>query len=96
MKHLSQNQIASIFALSPFELDTMTNSLGQKVRFLEHPTQGDSYPVLIHIHEEGTDHVCISEFFETYDMTEIDDYTPLLVNGKIVMAFEAEQNTQHT
>jgi UDP:flavonoid glycosyltransferase YjiC (YdhE family) len=45
----------------------MTNSQGQKIVFVEHPTRGDEYPVIAVCHElkqAGT-----TDFFELDDMT---------------------------
>jgi hypothetical protein len=53
----------------------MTNSHGQKIVFVEHPTRGDEYPVIAVCHVlklAGT-----TDFFELDDMTaEHGEYEP--------------------
>lgn len=92
MKQLSERQVFAMFDLLPLELAAITNLLGQSVRFLEHPTLGDSSPVLVHIEENGVNYVCISDFYETTDMAEVEDYQPLLVEGKIISFYEAPES----
>jgi hypothetical protein len=77
-----------LMALNPFLLDTITNDLGQKVDLYEHPTGGDSFPVIAVIEEfkEAVD----TGFFDTEDFYEGSDYTPVYKNGKIDCSFEFE------
>ncbi|MCL4639331.1 MAG: hypothetical protein M5Z89_10115 [Olivibacter sp.] len=91
MKQLTERQVAAIFGLSPFELTSFNNALRQRVRLLEHPTLGDESPVLVHIEENGVNYMCVSDFYEIDDMSEILDYQPLLVDGRIVHYFELEE-----
>ena len=72
--------------LDPTELDSFTNLVGQKVRFLEHPTRGDEAPVYGEINGVVFD----TEFYDTEDMSYNDsDYSPLmLADGSVVCSFE--------
>jgi hypothetical protein len=72
--------------LNPMELDSFKNLVGQRVRFLEHPTRGDGAPVYGEINGVVFD----TEFFDTEDMSYNDsDYSPLmLADGSVVCSYE--------
>ncbi len=72
--------------LNPTELDSFKNLVGQRVRFLEHPTRGDEAPVYGEINGVVFD----TEFFDTEDMSYNDsDYSPLmLADGSVVCSYE--------
>ncbi len=72
--------------LNPYELDSFKNLVGQRVRFLEHPTRGDEAPVYGEINGVIFD----TEFFDTEDMSHNDsDYAPLmLADGSVVCSYE--------
>jgi hypothetical protein len=70
---------------NPTQLDEMVNKLGQKITFYEHPTLGDSAPVIVVCHKLKLAEV--SDFFETDDMmASHGEYEPSFVNpGKLVI-----------
>lgn len=74
---------------NPTSYGTMTNSLGQEIDFLEHPTQGDMSFVICACHE--LEKAADSTFFETEDMEEEDGgYAPSFQDGKLHIGdFEA-------
>ena len=52
----------------------------QRVKFFEHPTKGDSFPIIAQI--EGV--TVNTEFYDLDDMTKESEYMPeLATNGKI-------------
>ena len=71
-------------AHNPTLLDEATNSLGQTVRFYEHPLLGDESFVIAVIEQTA----CHTDFFDTSDFFEGSDYMPVLVNGQIICEFE--------
>lgn len=84
MKNLNYNALS---AAEPTVYEEYTNSQGQKIKFVEHPTQGDLYPVIIMFDEQKCA-VC-SDFFDTDDMAfEGSDYEPIYQHGKMNFAFE--------
>jgi len=78
-----------LMELNPTSYGKMTNSLGQEIEFLEHPTQGDESQVICACHE--LEKAADSDFFETDDMEETGgDYEPSFQDGKLHMGeFEA-------
>ncbi len=74
---------------SPMDYGKITNSLGQEIEFLEHPTRGDMSVVICVCHElkKAAD----STFFETDDMeAEHREYEPSFKDGKLFIGeFEA-------
>jgi len=73
-----------LMAHNPTSYGTMTNSLGQKIEFYEHPIKGDSTFVLVACHElKLADY---STFFETDDMeASHGEYEPNFQDGKLYM-----------
>ena len=55
-----------LMSYEPTEYDSMTNSRGQKIIFVEHPTRGDEYPVIAVCHE--LKRAASTDFFELDDM----------------------------
>lgn len=68
--------------LNPTEYGTMVNSLGQLIRFVEHPLRGDEN-VVIAICDElklASD----TDFFELDDMlADHKEYEPLFINNEL-------------
>lgn len=83
MNKLNYNKLK---ALNPTVYKVLTNSLGQVMHLVEHPTQGDMYPVII-MHHDKEIAVC-SEFYDTNDMYLGSDYEPVYKDGEILCAFE--------
>jgi hypothetical protein len=73
--------------LKPTSYGKMTNSLGQEIEFLEHPTQGDMAPIIVACHDlELADY---SDFFETDDMeADHGEYEPVFKAGKLYMGYQ--------
>jgi hypothetical protein len=70
-----------LISLNPTEYGRMTNSLGQQIIFVEHPTEGDEYPVIAVCHELKL--AAATDFFELDDMTaEHGEYEPVFIAGK--------------
>lgn len=69
-------------------LGEKTNYLNQKVVFLEHPSYGDEYPVIVAFPEHGV--AFNSEFYDIEDMDGIEDYDPIYdkFKDKLVFYFE--------
>jgi hypothetical protein len=55
-----------LMSWNPTVYDEMINSKGQKITFVEHPTRGDEYPVIVVCHE--LEFAATTDFFETDDM----------------------------
>ena len=70
--------------LDPTSYGDMTNSKGQVIEFMEHPTKGDSYPIICVSHElKLADY---SGFFETDDMeADHKEYEPSFEDGKFMI-----------
>tara|TARA_X000001382_G_C3069822_1_gene147098 strand:+ start:190 stop:444 length:255 start_codon:yes stop_codon:yes gene_type:complete len=67
---------------NPTEYERFTNSKGQEIVFVEHPTQGDNYPIICVCHELKL--ASSSDFFETDDMLESHkEYEPSFEDGKL-------------
>lgn len=79
---MSKINYTKIMALNPTVLDSMINSLGQEILFLEHPTKGDETFVLCACKE--LELYFYSDFFETDDMmADHKEYEPLFINGEL-------------
>ena len=63
MKSLNYEKL---MALKPTEYDQMVNALGQIVTFVEHPIDGDEYPVIAVFKDLKM--AFVTDFFETDDM----------------------------
>ena len=69
-----------LMAQNPTVIGKMTNSLGQEIEFLEHPTEGDLSPVICACHALKL--AANSDFFETDDMeAEHGEYEPKFEDG---------------
>lgn len=67
--------------------DEMTNEMGQRVEFYEHPIYGDEHPVIIIFPDERVAYD--SDFFETDDMMNEDgDYRPFFYHSKLTLGYE--------
>lgn len=87
MKTKTPEYTKQFMASNPTVLAEFTNCLGQKVQLLEHPTQGDMYPVYAYIDGILAD----TEFFDIDDMIyEDSEYAPLLVDGVICCSYEID------
>ena len=70
-----------LMSKNPTEFERFTNSKGQEIAFVEHPTQGDDYPVICVCHELKL--ASCSDFWDTWDMTQSHkEYEPSFENGK--------------
>ena len=79
--------------LNPTVLGTITNVLGQKIDFLEHPTFGDEYPIIARYKDEsGNINTYSTDFFDTCDMEQGGDYEPIYIYGDMFCAFEIDLN----
>lgn len=66
---------------NPTIYEEFTNSLGQKITFVEHPLKGDEAPVICICHELKL--ASYSDFFELDDMlASHKEYEPVFVNGE--------------
>lgn len=75
LRIFSEKKAARLVDENPTELCGMVNSLGQTVRFFEHPVYGEGATVIGKIEGVYFD----TDFFETDDMTaEHGDYAPEL------------------
>lgn len=88
MEKFKKLNYAKLMARNPSELDEFTNYLGQKMVFLEHPTRGDSYPVIVLFVEEKL--AFNSGLMDTDDFWLCSDYEPVLVDGVMKMRWEVE------
>lgn len=69
-----------LISQNPTEYGRMTNSLGQEIVFVEHPTQGGDYPVICINHELKL--AACSDFCETDDMeADHKEYEPSFQDG---------------
>jgi hypothetical protein len=65
----------------PTSYGDVTNSLGQEIDFVEHPTEGDMTPVICVSHDLKL--AAYSDFYETDDMEEAGGcYEPIFKDGK--------------
>lgn len=78
-----------LMCLTPTEYQRMTNSKGQVVLFLEHPTKGDEAEVIVAFPE--LELAFYSGFHECDDMTaDHREYEPSVQDGKLFIGdFEA-------
>lgn len=66
-------------ASNPLLLGVITNSLGQRVEFYEHPFEGDMYPVIAVIEDKAMN----TGFFDMDDFYEGSEYLPYLRDNEI-------------
>lgn len=69
-----------------------TNVMGQKFELLEHPTLGDSFPVIVSFPD--LKRAFNSGFHDAEDMTGSDEYSPCVIKGELVIGPDAEQIEQ--
>ena len=73
-----------LMAYEPTVYDTMINSIGQKVEFMEHPTQGDMAEVIVAFPDLKL--AFYSGFFECDDMmASHKEYEPSVVDNEFYM-----------
>jgi hypothetical protein len=85
MQNLNYNKLMS---LNPCVYRDFTNRLGQKMQFIEHPIEGDEYPIIIVFHDEEL--AFCSDFYDDCDFYEGSDYEPVLSDGVCMCYFEYE------
>jgi hypothetical protein len=73
-----------------FSYDQISNELGQKVVFYEHPIHGDEFPVIVAFPDQQV--AFVSDFYDLDDMTQEDslEYRPFLWNMELLLGFELE------
>ncbi len=70
-----------LIALNPTVYSKFTNSLGQEIEFVEHPTKGEDYPVICVCHALKL--AACSDFYETTDMlADHKEYEPKFIDGQ--------------
>lgn len=70
-----------LVALEPTIYDTLTNSLGQIIELVEHPTKGDTTQVIAVCHTLKLAYY--TDFFDLDDMlAEHKEYEPIFINGE--------------
>ena len=67
---------------------TITNNQGQELQFVEHPYEGDEYPIIVVYHAEKLAYA--SDFWDMGDFTLESDYMPVFVDGKMLNQWEVE------
>lgn len=74
----------------PTIYDEMVNAKGQKVLFVEHPTHGDEYPVIVMFPD--LELAFCSDFFETDDMmADHKEYQPWVnENNELICGYNGE------
>ncbi len=75
-----------LMALKPTVYDTIVNQEGQTIEFVEHPLQGDEYPVIAIYHKEKIA-VC-TDFWDCGDFYEGSEYNPVYMHGTLRSAWE--------
>jgi hypothetical protein len=71
----------NLIAKTPTVYSKFTNSLGQEIEFVEHPTKGEDYPVICVCHALKL--AAASTFYETVDMlADHKEYEPTFQEGK--------------
>jgi hypothetical protein len=79
---MTKYKYESLMSYNPFELGAMTNSIGQAIRFVEHPTKGEDNEVIAVCDELQL--AFDSGFYEIDDMVaEHREYEPLFINGTL-------------
>jgi len=86
MKNLSAYYTELMEANADSYGEVVKNSLGQYIKFYEHPDNGDLSQVIAVCHElkQAGD----TEFFDTDDMQEGSDYVPVFVDGELKCEYE--------
>lgn len=70
-----------LMSYDPTVYETTTNSLGQEIQLVEHPTKGDEAPVIAVCHAlELADY---TDFYDIVDITNGIEYEPLFIDGKL-------------
>jgi len=83
MTKLNYNKL---MASNPTKHESVTNQIGQIIDLYEHPTMGDTYPVIAVIHDEEVAYC--TDFYDCGDFYEGSDYMPVYINGKMGCAFD--------
>ena len=68
------------------KLGELTNCLKQKIELFEDPVEGQDATVIALCEELKI--AAHTDFWDTHDLLEIDDYEPSFLNGKLTMKFE--------
>ena len=90
-KHKVMLNYKKLVAHKPTIYNTFTNSLGQKIELVEHPTLGDMTEVIAICHELKL--AGYTEFFECEEIMEVGgDYEVLFVDRKIMHGYEIDRN----
>jgi hypothetical protein len=78
-----------LMAEQPTIYHEMVNSLGQSIKLVEHPFEGDEYPIIAVCDELGL--AASTDFFDLDDMlADHKEYEPTFQNGKLFIGgFEA-------
>ena len=83
--HFKAMNYNKIMSLKPFIYESSHNILGQKFELLEHPTKGDSSPILVHFPDLNK--VFISDFYDCGDMLT-EDYSPICIGDDLKYGYE--------
>lgn len=83
MKKLNYTKL---MASNPYVIQRSRNAQGQKMEFVEHPTEGDDYPVIVVFHDAKL--AFNTGFFDTGDFHRSSDYMPVLVGTECKCQFE--------
>jgi hypothetical protein len=76
-----------LIAFNPTIYSEVTNRLGQKVLFVEHPTKGDECEVIAVFPD--FEKAFYTDFFELGEIDELNgEYEVLLVDGELVHGYE--------
>lgn len=64
---MSQMNYFKLMAQEPTVYDSMTNSYGQLIHFVEHPLHGDAAPIIVVCHDLQL--AAMTDFYDLEDMT---------------------------
>ena len=74
----------TLMKTNPTVLAEMTNSLGQKIQFVEHPFFGDEVPIICVNHELKA--VASTTFYEIDDLiADHKEYEPKFINNELII-----------
>lgn len=76
----------ALTACNPTVFDTIVNQEGQTIELVEHPSLGDTYPIIAVCHELEV--AACTDFWDTDDFYTDSDYNPVYMYGQFQCSFE--------
>lgn len=91
LKILSERSKERFMSQDPFVYGEHANVLGQRMKFLEHPTQGDTAPVYALVEADGSDYLVNTDFYDVEDLLD-PEYEVVIFDGQAMCGWELAES----